>query len=221
VEANLQQTADEEHETDAAIRRWLLEVIAQTGLKATPLAKAAGLAPSTLLRALDPKHPGSLETRSIEKIVNTFHVNPPEMFSSNTRDDKAVSVAGMTGHITSRRREKEVSEVARDSIPELGAAKDQFVYTVHTDAISAFGYLPGDIILVDTRVTGRTGDAVLGQMASPFGGVSELVLRLYDPPYLISGARAMSLYHKPLLIDNERVLVLGVVTKTMRLRKSD
>jgi hypothetical protein len=221
VEANLQQTADDEHDTDAAIRRWLLEVIAQTGLKATPLAKAAGLAPSTLLRALDPKHPGSLETRSIEKIVNTFHVSPPEMFSSRTRDDKLISVVGMTGHATSRRREKEVLEMGKDAVPELGATKDQFVYTLNTDAISTFGYLPGDIILVDTKVKGRTGDAVLGQMASPYGGVSELVLRLYDPPYLISGARAVSLYHKPLLIDNERVLVLGVVIKTMRLRKSD
>src|SRR5687768_9031148 len=74
-----------EDESADAIRTWLREVIAQTGMKPTPLAKAVGLAPSTLLRALDPEHPGSLERRSIEKIVQKLNVGPPAFFREERR----------------------------------------------------------------------------------------------------------------------------------------
>lgn len=76
------------------VREWLLEVMRRTQMKATPLAKKVGLAPSTLLRALDEDNPSALERRSIKKIVDTFNVPAPQFADAQFGPLGAADLAG-------------------------------------------------------------------------------------------------------------------------------
>lgn len=59
------------------VRSWVRDVIARSGLKPTPLAKRAGLSPSTLVRALEGRT--ELERRSIAAIALATGIAPPPM----------------------------------------------------------------------------------------------------------------------------------------------
>lgn len=189
------------------IRAWLEEVLAKTGMRPTPLAKAAGLAPSTLLRALDPEHPGSLERRSIDKIVQTFHVPPPMFYRETTPPQRGPTF-----------KEPEVV-VIEDEDVGLTASEGQAIWLVRTRAIELVGYLPGDIILVDSRVPPVGRDVVVAQVADHSLDAAETVIRIYDPPYLLTETSDPSARRKPLLVDNDRVLIWGAVIKMIRLRR--
>jgi len=45
--------------------------------------------------------------------------------------------------------------------------------------------------------------------------VDDTVFRIYEPPYLIA-ATTLSHYRRPLLVDNDRVTITGVVTDLIR-----
>jgi hypothetical protein len=186
------------------IRTWLEEVLAKTGMRPTPLAKAAGLAPSTLLRALDPEHPGSLERRSIDKIVQTFHVPAPMFYREMT------PAQGL--------KEPEVLAVQDEDI-DLIAADGQAIWLVRTRAIEMAGYLPGDRIRVDSRVSPTVRDVVVAQVVGHGLDPAETVIRIYDPPYLLTETSDPSARRKPLLVDNDRVAISGTVIKMIRFRR--
>jgi hypothetical protein len=44
------------------------------------------------------------------------------------------------------------------------------------------------------------------------------VFRIYELPYLIAACAELGL-HKPPLVDNDRVIVLGTITQSFRSRK--
>jgi hypothetical protein len=196
--------ADSEAET---IRAWLEAAIAQSGLKPTPFAKEAGLAPSTVLRALDRDHPSSLERRSIRKIMDTFHVAAPYV-----QDAQTTYGPGM--------HEAELVEI--ETAPAAFAGEpltaNQYVRRVNTRALDLAGFLPGDEVLLDMAVLPRAGDVVAAQVYNLQRGTAETVLRLYDPPYLVARSTDDTLPLKPLLVDNERVKVMAVAVRALRSR---
>lgn len=196
--------ADSEAET---IRAWLEAAIAQSGLKPTPFAKEAGLAPSTVLRALDRDHPSSLERRSIRKIMDTFHVAAPYV-----QDAPAGYGPGLL----------EDELLPLDVSPATFAGEpltpNQYIRRINTRALDLAGFLPGDEVLLDMAVTPRAGDVVAAQVYNLQRGTAETVLRLYDPPYLVARSTDDSLPLKPLLVDNERVKVMAVAIRALRSR---
>jgi 8-oxo-dGTP pyrophosphatase MutT (NUDIX family) len=217
VEAHLQQPNDEESAPPSAIRRWLLEVIEETGLKATPLAKEAGLAPSTLLRALDPDHPGSLENRSIEKIVQRFGVAPPQLFRSVRPSERPAHGLSFGEYAINQRVGREVIPLNREEFPELKSNDLQTIWEIKTDILEAFGYWSGDVLVSDPLEQPRERDVVIAAIADRQGKREELILRIFDPPYLITPYHFTST-RKPLLVDNDRVSIFGVIVKSLRIR---
>lgn len=188
-----------------AIRSWLKEVVSITGLRPTPLAKAAGLAPSTLLRALDPEHPGSLERRSIEKIVEKFKVAPPGMYNEPQSRQP-------------RFAEDELDHFdLRESLVPLEA--DETPLRLKARSLDLAGYLPGDIVIANQKIIPRPRDVVIASVIDQRSGKTETVLRVYDPPYLLTESSDPSARHKPLLVDNDRISIWATVVRAVRLRK--
>jgi hypothetical protein len=216
----LQQPEDDDPESSASIRKWLLEVMAQTGLKATPLAKEAGLAPSTLLRALDKEHPGSLEYRSIEKIVQKFGVEPPHLFRPKQQSGLFMGLR-VGEHATSTRGDPELQQMAIDAVPELMRSEDQTLWKIRSNVVELFGYLSGDIVVLDGSVQPEPKDIIVARTTAHHERKFDLVIRFYDPPYLISGTFNAKAGRKPLLVDNEQVVIMGVVVKSLRFRRAN
>lgn len=192
-----------------AIRAWIMDVCRRTGLKPTPLAKAAGLAPSTLLRALDPDNPGSLERRSIDKIVQKFGVDPPAMYGTPAPAPARVGFGE--------------PEMKRIGGPMPADASQQSTtegyWTIQTRALELAGYLPGDQVTADSSIVPRARDIVVAQIVDHQRGTAETVLRIYEPPYLLTETTDERARRKPLLVDNDTVAIWGVVTHMTRTRK--
>lgn len=88
-------------------------------------------------------------------------------------------------------------------------------WVLDTRALELAGYLPGDVVLVDLNAEPEDGDAVLAQH---FDLQTETVFRLYQKPYLVAAA-VDRVPRAPLLVDDRRVLIRGVVIGMFRQRK--
>lgn len=194
----------------AIVRDWLAAVMRKTGMKPTPLAKAAGLAPSTILRALDAERPGALDLRSITKIVDKFGIAaPPALFGAPAQSRPA----GFA--------EPELVMIPADAGQTFAGealSPTQGVWSVHTRAIELAGYLPGDQVLADSAAPPRPRDVVVAQIVDHRSGTAETVLRVYDPPYLTTETADPAARQKPALVDNDRVAIWGPVVKSLRAR---
>jgi hypothetical protein len=182
---------------DEAVRRWLERVIKATGLKATPLARAAGLSPSTLIRALDPNSQTTLERRSIVKIMSAFGVGGPDAASVAKPDPDLLVV---------------------DTASTTPLAAQQFRRRVTSRALELAGLLPGDDVVFDPDEQPRPLDIVV---VAAFSGDNQpaVLLRLFDPPYAITRSMDETVTTKPLLIDNERARITAVAIRFERSRK--
>lgn len=208
--SRMQEVAPVNSHSDAeTIREWLESVVKITGLKPTPLAKEAGLAPSTLLRAMDAENPTALERRSILKIVERFNVPPPYGQS-----------AGLPTYPPGF-SESELLQL-EDDVPffdGLALTPNQYVRTVNTRALELAGYLPGDLVLFDMSAQARAGDVVSANVYNLQRGSAETVLRVYEQPYIIARTMDAAIAAKPHLVDDERVKIMAVAIKAMRRRK--
>lgn len=181
---------------DATItREWLEGVMRQTGLKASPLAKKAGLSPSTVLRALDPNNPQILERRSITKIARAFGLPEPGAVASPSFSDDLLAPDD-------------------DIVADGDLTPNQYLKAVGSPVLALAGYLPGDLLTLDMSVTPQQGDAVHAQIYDRTG--AETVLRYYDPPYLVTRAPTDEHAAKPLLVDGDRVRIAAVVVRMQR-----
>lgn len=182
------------HDDNDLIRHWLTDVMRRTGLKATPLAKRAGLAPSTLIRALDEQNPSMLERRSIAKIAETYGVPEPGRQLLGMNDDLLPY--------------EQTGDTADQITP------DQYRRVIGTRVLDLIGYVPGDILLLDMSEPATEGDVVDAQVYDRSG--ASTVLRYYDPPYLVTRSTQPELTAKPLLVDAERVRIAAVVILAQR-----
>jgi hypothetical protein len=187
---------------------WLQDIMRKHGLKPTTLAKSVGLAPSTVLRALDPAGGSVLDTRSIAKIVDKFGGDGPRPQS------RAAQPAGG------------FAEPDAEMLPlEAGAtfagaplSPTQGVWQQGSRLLEAAGCLPGDELLADSAVAPRAGDLVVAQdLRGPDRAVT--LVRLYDPPYLLTEPADRTQRQKPLLVDNVHVSIWGTVVAIVRRRK--
>jgi hypothetical protein len=191
-------------------RAWLLELCRACNLKPSPLAKGAGVSDTTVTRLLnDPSYAGSLSQASIDRIKVRYGVPGPEEYAQ--RRPFQVGLA-----------EAERLDLGREPGP-LVRLVSQLVgnrvmvepWRLKTNALELVGYLPGDIILVDMQGSPRPQDAVCAQSYDWTGGRAETIWRVFDPPYLVGAASDRTAY-KPLLADNDRVIVKGVIVESYR-----
>lgn len=90
-------------------------------------------------------------------------------------------------------------------------------WVLNSRGLETAGYLPGDVVMVDLNAMPRAGDVVCAQVYSR--GQAETIFRIYEEPFLVAATFDASKF-KPLLVDNARVLIRGVVTACFRERRA-
>lgn len=194
------------------VTRWLQRVLAEKKWDAAELARRSGVSASTLSRALNPDDKIVLNTLSMLKIARITGINPPGMPAMPRAGSLRSSVGGFA------EAEAEPFE-GTPAMPDEADNVDH--WTLRSRAIDALGYIPGDIVAVDRRAAPRAGDIVQAQLYGSGGADAETVFRAYDPPYLVTRALDPMAHRKPVAVDGERALIVGVVVALWRRRPSD
>jgi Cro/C1-type HTH DNA-binding domain len=197
-------------ETNATIREWLKQVMALTGLKATPLAQKVGLAPSTLLRVLA-EETASLERRSIDRIVNVLGVAPPAIYGATGATPVARQSPALAGF---------AEELHQAVEPPLGLSPTEAVWTIKGHGLNLAGLLPGDVITADSATAPADRDIVVVHLIDEHSGSSRAVLRIFEPPFVVTETTDASARRRPQLVDNRTVAIWGTMTKMRRNRSA-
>lgn len=192
-------------------RGWLQEIINTSGDNLAQIAARAGVSDSTLSRLVNnPSYAGVLSPVSVMRITGAYQVPGPDEYGAPRR-------SGMIGFSEAERYDP---TAAQDDVAALVQAllklrSGSDAWRLKTDALEEAGYLAGDIVIVDLNAQPAAQDAVCAQVYDWKGGGAATVWRIYDPPYLVAAARERTAF-KPLLVDNDRVIIKGVVDKMVR-----
>ncbi len=111
----------------------------------------------------------------------------------------------------------EMAQVTRTAQTLGGGRAGIDVWEVRTDALILSGYLPGDLLLVDTHQSDRckAGDAVIAQVYNTTQGVATTILRRFQPPILVSATTNPD-DQKAYVVDGDNVLVRGRIIASWR-----
>jgi SOS-response transcriptional repressor LexA len=96
---------------------------------------------------------------------------------------------------------------------------DLSLWEISTSALVNVGYHPGDILVVDARSVASSGDIVFARLYRWAPQKTELVFRIFEEPYYLVAASSDPGLHKPMVVDHDNTLILGVVVSSVRLRR--
>jgi transcriptional regulator with XRE-family HTH domain len=197
------------------LRDWLRAVLLHLGWSGSDLAKRIDRVPSTINRFLnDPDATHSLSARTIKEIESATGFAPFVFPGAGrargfTEADAAPFSYGVTG-------DAGIDAAVRAAA--MGAnAVDPWV--LRSRALESAGFLPGDVLLVGMNERPRPHDVVCAQVYDWTAGKAETIFRIYEPPYLVAASSAIDLM-KPLVVDDERVIIKGVMLQSFRPRRS-
>lgn len=168
---------------------------------------------TTLTRLLNnEKYTGTLSPETVARIKTTYKVPGPDEFVG-----KRAPLIGLSEAARFDFR-KEKGPLARIIEAILQGRENIDPWRLKTMALEGVGYLPGDIVFVEALAEGvapKPQDAVCAQVVDYQHGAAETVWRVYDPPFLVGAANDRTAY-KPLLVDDVRVKVAGVIRESYR-----
>jgi hypothetical protein len=205
-----------DQETSRLHREYVRQVIERTGKRPTRIAKDLDIAPSTLTRLLNEAEgsTATLHARTLRKLQDysgiqaLFGGDPsaPSAFRGFGEDAVPFDAKGADPAVTAALKAL------------IGGRKAADPWTIRTRSLERIGFLPGDIVIVDLGRRPEAGDAVCAQVYDWRRAAAETVMRLYEPPYLVAASLDEGL-RRPLVVDNEQVMIKGVVLPH-RLRSS-
>lgn len=176
------------------------------------LARRTNVNPSTFAKFKnDPNNKATLEAATIAMIEEASGLKAFE-FSSHAKP------RGLAEE-ESARYDAEPLQVIDGAIRAMmGTNNGLDPWVMKSNGLEAAGYNPGDVLMVDLNAQPEPGDVVCAQVYDR-NGRAETVFRIYDHPFLVAMTYKVNLA-KPLLIDNDRVAVRGVVVASFRPRRS-
>lgn len=194
-------------------RGYVLKVLERTGWNQTELAKRAGLDPSTLSRFLTAA-PGTqaLRVSTINRIAQVSGIalqgGSPLAAAPAEGMAEPEALPLTTGHAT--------LAVAMLEILRAGSGPVD-AWQLQSRSLELAGYRAGDVLFVRLGAPPLKGDVVCAQVYDWLSNRTETVFRLFEPPYLIAATADVSLL-RPLTLEDEKVVVKGVVLHTLRSR---
>lgn len=195
-------------------RKWLDAAVAYSGMSLTQIARTAKIAPTILTRFRnDPDHVGTLSFATIMAVADASGAETtPEILGSSAatprrvlREPEAAPYEIETG-----------GEISRAVAAMVGNAGHLLPWELKTRALEQEGYLPGDILILDLNAVATSGDIVCAQIydwTNP--SATQTVWRIYEAPFLIAATSAPDM-RKPLLVDQDKVMIKGVVVAMIR-----
>jgi hypothetical protein len=190
---------------------WIDWITAQTGLGDTPIAEKAGLAPNYLYRK---RGKSPLKPAMIRQIVEALNVPGPDAYQSQGARSLAEEA------VPFKPDRNAVYTMNYDTLLEQALANNPNVsaWTLNSHALETEGYLPGDILITDEKVAPFVGEPVCARIMDAKSGKAETVFRILERPYLVA-ASSDPAFRKPLLIDDDHVIVVGTVVGSFRPRR--
>jgi len=194
-------------------RAWLRHVIEElNGISIRRLAQGSKVDPSTLSRFLnneEVEHDLSRKTiEGIERFSRIPYGAQADGLSVGAFSDSE----GTPYEIGRKTNDDTVDSNIRYALQNRPGVDP---WTLKTRALELYGYLPGDVLLVDLNAEPEDGDIVVAQN---YDLRTETVFRLYQKPYLLAGANDR-IVRPPLVEDGRRVVIKGVVIAQYRQRK--
>lgn len=189
------------------IRQWLLSILDERGMSPIQLAKMTGISPTTIYRALDPDSQFTATMRTLNKIAQKTGKAPPAVADVDSEAEAAVF--RNDGH--SVQRVDLPAQISKAYLNDLRFA----ALKVCDRSLELEGYMPGDIVVVDEDISPKSGDIVWAEIKPSVPGASQTVLRLFEPPFLLSRAVERRVDQLPVLIDRS-VRILGTAVEMVR-----
>ncbi len=198
-------------------RAWLRAILEHTGLTAHSLALKAGLSHTTLRRPLN--EPGwklALSAKTIAAVADAVGLRP-------------MQYPGRSQGFSAPEATRYVFDTAADAI---GGNMDRAVreltrgrngrdpWEIKGYGLELAGILPDDIVIVDLNMQARAKDIVCVQLYQWAANRAETVFRLYDPPFIVTHSLRLP-NEKPQLVDNDSVVIKGVVDGLLRRRAAE
>lgn|SRR5262245_16711496 len=192
-------------------RQWILDLIRASGHKASMIARRSKVASESVTRLL--RRENTLGTTSIDKIKRSYDIPGPDEYA-----ERGQLMFGNEAELFDF--ESEGPPLPRGWIKALlSVHPERKPWRLRTGALTTVGCLAGDVLIVDPTAVPAPRDAVLAEISDVFlRGHNVVLARLYDPPYLLGAAREPAAY-KPILIDEQRVRIIGVVMESLRLQR--
>lgn len=190
---------------------WIDAHLAMRGWTLTELSRRARVASTTLTRwrAEEGEDKGHvLSSRTVAAIERVLGARAYEM---PTADGRAFAESEAEPY---RAESGTAAEAAVAAITGGRNAVDPWI--LRTRSLDLRGYLPGDVVIVDLNARPGAGDVVCAQVYDWQRGRAETVFRIYEPPVLVA-ASTDAAQARPYVIDDQTVMVRGVVTGSLRL----
>lgn len=193
---------------------WVTAVKAYLGVTSNnALAVMAGVDPSLVQKPFNPNYKGKFGADTLQKIAAAAGLRVMEYPSrpSGLAEAEAVPfVFDGSADAIAQNVDRAVRELCRGR-----NGRDPWV--IRGYALELSGFLPGDIVIVDMNISPQPKDVVCAQVFDWSGRKAETVFRIYDPPFLLTNSIRFG-PQKPLLVDDDRVMVRGVVDGMFRRR---
>lgn len=176
------------------------------------LARRTKVNPSTFAKFRnDPDNKAMLEDATVSRIEEATGIKAYELSISG----KARGLADQE----SSRYDAEPLQSLDGAVAALKAGRNGVdPWILRSRCLENVGYMPGDVMMVDLNAKPEPGDVVCAQVYDRTGR-ADTVFRIFEDPFLIASTMEASLM-KPLLIDNDRIVVRGVVIASFRERRA-
>jgi hypothetical protein len=195
---------DRDRET---IRDWLRGIETRHGVSPRQIGTRSGVAPSTVYRALDDDGDFVMSFSIMSKISNAFNEPMPGAQGILAR------VGFGEGDLVRYEDPPGIEPRAKAlGIKHLGRWK------ITSEALNIEGFKPGDVLDFDLSLPPERGDIVVAQVYDLKHGSAETVLRLFQPPYLLTRSSDPRVDVRPLYVDGENVVVMGTFVSMQRFR---
>jgi len=190
---------------------WIDFILRAKGWKVAELARRTKVNASTFAKFRnDPENKAQLEPSTIMLIEEATGIKAYEQ----ALHGKPRGLAD----VESARYEAEPLNVVNPAVRAITGERNGIdPWVLKSRCLEVAGYLPGDVLLVDLNSRPNVGDVVCAQVYDR-NGRAETVFRIFEDPFLVAATMERSLF-KPLLVDNDRVVIRGVVIASFRERR--
>lgn len=192
---------------------WIEAMVKATGLTRTEIARRARVSPSTISKfENDVDNIAQLEQVTVEKLSLASGVD----FWTYDADHPRLGLH--EGEARPFLQDGYDDAIARavDAFRAGGNAVD--AWQLRSSALELAGYLPGDVLLVDLNAKPEDGDVVCAQVYDRFGR-AETQFRLFQRPFVVAASISRDAF-RPQIVDEDRVIIRGVVIGLVRPRLS-
>ena len=198
--------------------KWFREMHRKTGITQAEAAAVLGKAPTFLTRIYSGEQEMRIgEARSLSNLMQ-IPLSQVLIKAGLGKEADLDEVSESARGFSEAAADFEVRQI-ENVLPESLVEPSNTVQTwrVGTSTLQGLGVMPGDSLKVDPNEKPRTGDIVVAQIYDWRSGSAETVIRGYSHPFLVkTGATVSDI--KPETVDNERIVIKGVVTLIWRER---